>query len=161
VTANIVVPDAGIHGTIVAQGGRFGGWALYAIDGVARFTYNVLGIHLFTTAASTALAAGPHQVRMEFAYAGGGLGKGGTVTLYHDGQAVGTGEIPFTQALVFSADETTDVGYESGTTVSPDLTAATSRFRGRIDWVQIDVGTDDHDHLIDPDERLKIVMARQ
>ena len=68
---------------------------------------------------------------------------------------------PLGETMIFSADETTDVGYESGTTVSPDLTPATSRFRGRIDWVQIDVGKDDHDHLIDPDERLKIVMARQ
>jgi arylsulfatase len=161
VTANLVVPDEGAQGTIVAQGGRFGGWALYALDGVLRFTYNVLGIQHFTTSGSVAIPAGAHQVRAEFAYAGGGLGKGGTLTLYHDGQAVGTGEIPFTQAMIFSADETTDVGYESGTTVSPDLTPATSRFRGAIDWVQIDVGTDDHDHLIDPEERLKVVMARQ
>lgn len=161
VTANVVIPDGGAQGTIVAQGGRFGGWALYAIDGTFRFTYNVLGIHQFTTTASMALPSGEHQVRMEFAYAGGGLGKGGTVTLYHDGQAVGSGEVAFTQAMIFSADETTDVGYESGTTVSPDLTPAASRFRGRIDWVQIDVGKDDHDHLIDPEERLKIVMARQ
>jgi arylsulfatase len=161
VTANVDVPASGIHGTIIAQGGRFGGWALYAIDGVLRFTYNVLGIQHFTTTASGPLAAGPHQVRMEFAYAGGGLGKGGTVTLYHDGQPVGTGALPFTQAMIFSADETTDVGYESGTTVSPDLTPATSRFRGTIDRVRIDVGTDDHGHLIDPDDRLKVVLARQ
>jgi arylsulfatase len=53
------------------------------------------------------------------------------------------------------------VGYESGTTVSPELTTATSRFSGSVDWVQIDVGKDDHDHLIDPEERLKVVMARQ
>lgn len=91
----------------------------------------------------------------------GGLGKGGTVTLHHDGTAVGTGTLPFTQAMIFSADETTDVGYESGTTVSPDLTSATSRFRGTIGWVQIDVGKDDHDHMIDPEERLRVVMARR
>jgi arylsulfatase len=161
VTANVHIPDGGASGTVIAQGGRFGGWALYAVDGTFRFTYNVLGIQHFTTAASEPLASGDHQVRMEFAYAGGGLGKGGTVTLYHDGQPVGSGEIPFTQAMVFSADETTDVGYESGTTVSPELTTATSRFSGSVDWVQIDVGKDDHDHLIDPEERLKVVMARQ
>ncbi|MFN8519855.1 MAG: arylsulfatase [Chloroflexota bacterium] len=161
VTSNIIVPDGGARGTIVAQGGRFGGWALYVIDGVLRFTYNVLGINHFTTSASGAIPTGAHQVRMEFAYAGGGLGKGGTVTLYHDGEPVGTGTLPFTQAMIFSADETTDVGYESGTTVSPDLTPGTSRFNGRIEWVQIDAGTDAHDHLIDPEERLKIVMARQ
>jgi arylsulfatase len=161
VTANVRIPTGGAQGTVIAQGGRFGGWALYAIDGTFRFTYNVLGIHYFDTVATGPMPAGDHQVRAEFAYAGGGLGKGGTVTLYHDGQAMGTGEVAFTQAMVFSADETTDVGYESGTTVSQDLTPATSRFSGTIDWVQIDVGADDHDHLIDPEERLKVVMARQ
>ena len=63
--------------------------------------------------------------------------------------------------MIFSADETTDIGYESGTTVSPDYTVATSRFTGKIHWVQIDVGTDDNDHFIDPDERFRIAMARQ
>ena len=161
VTANVVVPDAGAEGTIVAQGGRFGGWAVFAKDGKATFVYNVLGIHEFPTVASVPIPVGEHQVRMEFAYDGGGLAKGGTVTLYHDGKEVGTGKVPFTQPMIFSADETTDVGYESGTTVSSTLTPETSRFNGRIEWVQLDVGEDDQDHLIDPDERLKIVMARQ
>jgi hypothetical protein len=61
----------------------------------------------------------------------------------------------------FSADETTDIGRESGTTVTPDYSAQTSRFTGRIHWVQLDLGTDDHDHLIDPEDRLRIAMARQ
>ena len=63
--------------------------------------------------------------------------------------------------MVFSADETTDIGYESGTTVTPDYTSRGSRFTGKIHWVQLDVGTDDNDHLIDPEERLRIAMARQ
>jgi arylsulfatase A-like enzyme len=161
VTANVSVPDGGASGTIIAQGGRFGGWALYAKDGTAKFVYNVLGIHEFPVAATVPIPVGSHQVRMEFAYDGGGLAKGGTVTLYHDGEAVGTGKVPFTQAMIFSADETTDVGYESGTSVSPEMTGEASRFTGEIDWVQIDLGDDDQDHLIDADERLKIVMARQ
>ena len=77
---------------------------------------------------------------MEFAYDGGGLAKGGDVTLYYDGDAVGTGRVGATQPMIFSADETTDVGYESGTTVSSDYTPQTSRFTGKIAWVQIDAG---------------------
>jgi arylsulfatase len=161
VTANLEVPDGGAEGTIIAQGGRFGGWALYARGGKATFVYNVLGIHEFPVVATEPIPAGAHQVRAEFAYDGGGLGKGGTVTLYYDGKAVGSGKVAFTQAMVFSADETTDVGYESGTAVSSELTPEASRFNGKIDWVQIDLGDEDNDHLIDPDERLKIVMARQ
>ncbi|MET0974425.1 MAG: arylsulfatase [Leifsonia sp.] len=161
VTAEIDVPDGGADGVIIAQGGRFGGWSLYAKDGVAKFVYNVLGIQEFATAADEAIPSGRHQVRMEFAYDGGGLAKGGGVTLYYDGRAVGTGRVGATQAMVFSADETTDVGYESGTAVTSDYTTEGSRFSGAIRWVQIDLGDDDHDHLIDPDERLRVIMARQ
>ena len=160
VTANVVVPDGGAEGTIIAQGGRFGGWARIA-QGRAKFVYNVLGINEFPIVGAEPIPSGAHQVRAEFAYDGGGLGKGGTVTLYHDGDPVGTGRVEFTQAMVFSADETTDVGYESGTTVSSELSPEGSRFNGKIEWVQIDLGDDTNDHLIDPEERLKIVMARQ
>ena len=161
VTAEVEVPDGGVEGVIIAQGGRFGGWALYLKEGQAKFVYNVLGIHEFTTEAEAPIPAGTHQVRMEFAYDGGGLAKGGDVTLYYDGDGVGAGRVEITQPMVFSADETTDIGYESGTTVTPDYTPATSRFTGRINWVQIDLGDDDNDHFIDPEERLRIAMARQ
>ena len=90
-----------------------------------------------------------------------GLAKGGDVTLYYDGTAVGNGRVGATQPMVFSADETTDIGYESGTTVTPDYTTRTSRFTGKIHWVQIDIGSDDNNHFIDPEERLRIAMARQ
>jgi arylsulfatase A-like enzyme len=161
VTAEVHVPDGGANGVIIAQGGRFGGWAVYAIDGAAKFAYNVLGIHEYTTVADRPIPDGLHQVRMEFAYDGGGLAKGGDVTLFYDGEPVGTGRVEQTQPMVFSADETTDIGYESGTTVSPDYEAHSSRFTGKIAWVQIDLGADDHDHFIDPDERLRVAMARQ
>ncbi len=161
VTAEVIVPDEGVNGVIIAQGGRFGGWALYTKDGCAHFAYNTLGIHLYTTVADAPIPPGTHQVRMEFNYDGGGLAKGGDVTLYHDGSKVGAGRVEHTQPMVFSADETTDIGYESGTTVSPDYNAHRSRFTGKINWVQIDLGSDNHDHFIDPDERLRVAMARQ
>jgi arylsulfatase len=161
VSAEVDLPNGGAEGVIIAQGGRFGGWSLYSKDGKAKFVYNVLGIQEFATEANTPIPEGTHQVRMEFAYDGGGLAKGGDVTLYYDGEVVGTGRVEATQAMIFSADETTDIGYESGTTVSPDYTTKTSRFTGKIHWVQIDLGDDDHDHFIDPDERLRIAMARQ
>lgn len=161
VTAEVDIPDGGANGVIIAQGGRFGGWSVYLKDGAAKFAYNVLGIQEFAIGAEKPVPAGTHQVRMEFAYDGGGLAKGGGVTLYYDGEAVGSGRVGATQPLVFSADETTDIGYESGTAVTRDYTTQTSRFTGKIQWVQIDLGDDDHDHFIDPDERLRIAMARQ
>ena len=161
VTAELEVTSAGAEGVIIAQGGRFGGWAVYFKGGRAKFVYNVLGLQEFATQATDPIPEGSHQVRVEFAYDGGGLAKGGGVTIYYDGTAVGTGRVEVTQPMIFSADETTDIGYESGTTVTSDYSAHTSRFTGKINWVQIDLGDDDHDHYIDPDERLRIAMARQ
>jgi arylsulfatase A-like enzyme len=163
VTSEVDVPADGAAGVIIAQGGRFGGWSLYAKDGRAKFHYNVLGIKSFDVEATEPVPAGTSQVRMEFAYDGGGMGKGGNVTLYYDGKEVGSGRVDQTQGFIFSADETTDVGRETGTTVSPDYTAHNSKFNGKIDWVRIDLGEDakDADHYIEPDERFRVAMARQ
>ena len=147
---------------IIAQGGRFGGWALYAKDGKAKFVYNVLGIQEFATEAD---AADPsrHATRSAWsspttAAASPRAATSPSTTTARRPAPAGSSA---TQPMIFSADETTDIGYESGTTVTPDYTARTSRFTGKINWVQIDLGDDDHDHFIDPDERLRIAMARQ
>ena len=161
VTAEVVLPAGKANGVIIAQGGAFGGWSLYAKEGRLKYCYNLFGVKLTTIQAASDLPAGKHQVRMEFEYAGGGLAKGGTVSLFVDGIKVGIGQLPATQPLIFSADETCDVGNETGSTVSPDYTAETSKFNGAINWIQLDQGADDNDHLISPDERLTIAMARQ
>lgn len=161
VTAEVVLPDGKANGVIIAQGGEFGGWSLYAKDGKLKYCYNLFGVQRFTIESTSQLPSGQHQLRMEFEYEGGGLAKGGDVTLYVDGQEVGEGQLPATQPLIFSADETCDVGNETGSTVTPDYTAGTSKFNGVINWIQLDQGADDHDHLISPEERLHIAMARQ
>ena len=161
VTSEVEIGSNPVNGVIIAQGGKFGGWSVYFKEGKLKFIYNVIGIHYFPTEASEVISSGKHQVRMEFAYDGGGLAKGGNVTLYYDGKQVGAGRVQITQAMIFSADETTDIGYESGTCVSPDYTSKTSKFTGKINWVQLDAGKDDADHYIDPEERLRVAMARQ
>jgi arylsulfatase A-like enzyme len=161
ITANVEVPSKGAEGVIIHQGGAFGGMSLYAKGGKAKFAYNFLGVQTFTTEASQPIPAGTHQVRMEFAYDGGGLGKGGNVSLYYDGNKVGEGRVERTVAMVFSLDETTDLGRDTATPVSSDYTCATSVFNGKVNWVQIDLGKDDHDHFISPEERLNLAMARQ
>ena len=82
------------------------------------------------------LPAGKHEVRMEFTYDGGGLGRGGNVTLYLDGSRA-AGRIGPTQPVNHSMDETTDVGCETGTTVAEDYDARASKFNGRINWIQL------------------------
>jgi arylsulfatase len=98
---------------------------------------------------------------MEFAYDGGGLAKGGNVTLCYDAKKVGEGRVERTVPMIFSADETTDVGRDTATPVSSDYTRNTSVFNGKIHWVQIDLGKDVHDHFITQEERLNLAMARQ
>jgi arylsulfatase len=161
VTASIIVPDGGGEGVLIAQGGAFGGWALYMHGGRPKYCYNLFGVARFHAQGESVLEPGPHQVRMEFAYDGGGLGKGGTASLYVDGDKAGEGRVENTQPVIFSADETADIGRDTGTGVSDDYTPEGSRFNGEIDWVQIDVGGEDADHLISPEERLRVAMARQ
>lgn len=130
VTAEVEVPETGAEGVIVAQGASIGGWSLYANDGKLKYCYNLGGIKHFYAESADPLPAGAHQVRMEFAYAGGGLGKGGEVTLYVDGQQVGEGHVEATLAIVFSADGGCDVGMDSGSPVSPDYAPGVTRSTG-------------------------------
>ena len=100
---------------------------------------------------------------MEFGYDGGGLGKGGDVALFVDGEPAGSGRVGATVPMIFSADETTDLGEDTGTSVSDDYAPHHSSFNGKVQWVQIDIAeaAEDSDHLITPEERLRIAMARQ
>jgi arylsulfatase len=161
VTADIVVPDSGAEGVIIAQGGMFGGWSLYAKDGKLKYCYNLLGHKTWFVESSVPIPFGEHQVRMEFTYDGGDIGKGGLARLFIDGNETGSGRVEETHAMAFSGDETTDVGRELGSPVSPDYGPRENEFNGVVNWVQIDLGLDDHDHLISPEERLRFAMARQ
>jgi arylsulfatase len=140
ITAEVEVPEKGAHGAILAQGGRFGGWALYVKDGKPAYDYNFLGLKRATVASTEALKPGKATIRFDFAYDGGGLAKGGVGTLFVDGKQVAQGRIENTQAAIFSADETADVGIDLGTPVVEAIGAeAESRFTGRIPKVTIEV----------------------
>jgi Sulfatase len=140
ITAEIEVPEGAANGTLIAQGGRFGGWSLYVKDGVPAYDYNFLGLQRFSVAAAKKLAPGKHTLVFDFAYDGGGLSKGGMGTLLVDGEKVGEGRIGVTQAGLFSADETADVGIDLGTPVVEAIGAeAKSRFTGRIPKLTVEV----------------------
>jgi arylsulfatase len=162
VTAEIDVPESGVQGVIIAQGGSIGGWSLYVVDGRLRYCYNLLGIQRFHVDSEPELPAGTHQVRMEFDYDGPGLGKGGTVTLRLDGEPIGEGVVGATAAMVFSADDTCDVGMEGGALVAEDYPVPND-FTGVVKWVAIDVdaAAGDADHVLEPGELLRVAMARQ
>jgi arylsulfatase len=158
-TAEVVVPDSGAEGVIVAQGGVTGGHSFYAKGGKPKYCYNFFGLERYYAEGTEAIPPGTHQVRMEFAYDGGGIGKGGTSTLYIDGVAVGDGRIDQTEAFLFSADETCDVGGEFGSPVTTDY--GRRKFTGEVKWVELELGLDDHNHLIEPEDRVNLAMAFQ
>jgi arylsulfatase A-like enzyme len=163
VTAQLTVPEGGAEGVIVAQGGAFAGWSLYVKNGKPKYCYNLLGLQRFYIEGDSAIPPGAHQVRIEFDYDGGGLAKGGTVSLYVDGAKSGEGRVEATVPMVFSGDETCDIGSDTASPVSDDYTPEESRFTGTVDWVQLDIAeaAEDLDHLITPEERLRVAMTRQ
>jgi arylsulfatase len=161
VTVSLTVPESGAAGVIVAHGASVGGWSLYAHDRKLTYCYNFLGIEHYKVTADEPLTAGAHEVRMEFAYDGGGLAKGGDVTLYYDSKAVGRGRVDRTQPMILGVDEACDVGFDSASPVSPDYGPTGNAFSGAIDWVRLEIGDDSHEHLISPEHRFNIAMTRQ
>ena len=158
-TAEIDVPESGAEGVIMAQGGLSGGHTFYTKGGKLKYCYNFFGMERYYAEDTRTVPAGKHQVRMEFAYDGGGIGKGGMVTFYIDGAAGGGGHIKQTEAFLFSADETCDVGDEFGSPVTPDYSQ--KKFSGEVEWVEIDLGLDNHNHMIKPEDRMKLAMGLQ
>ncbi len=138
ITAEVEIPKNGANGVILAQAGRFGGWSFYLQDGKPTYTYNWLGLQRYTVAAQQALPAGKATVRFEFAYDGGGMGKGGTGTLFVNGTRVAAGRIDQTQCCAFSADEGADVGADEGTPVSEAYNVP-FKFTGKIGKVTIEL----------------------
>jgi arylsulfatase A-like enzyme len=140
VSAAIVVHARGASGVICAQGGSFSGWSLYLKDGVLTYCHN-LGTppHAYVRAREP-LAAGPHEVRYEFAYDGGGLGKGGVGRLYVDDRQVGEQRIERTAGWFLHYGEGFDVGVDLASPVSDEYPQRDNELDGEVVWVRVDVG---------------------
>jgi hypothetical protein len=152
ITAEIVVAEGGAEGVIVNQAGFSAGWVVYLKQGRLKYGYNLAILKHFYVEAGESVPTGTHQVRMEFAYDGGGLAKGATITLFVDGNKVGDGHLDATIPIGFSADETTDVGRDTGSRVVPDFNYG-FLLTGRVNWVAIETDDDDQTHLITPEQQ--------
>jgi len=139
ITADVVIPEGGANGVILAQGGRFGGWSLYLQDGKPTYCYNFIGLEQYKVQTPDALPPGKATIRMNFDYDGGGVGKGGMTTLLVNGEKVASGRIERTQAMIFSADETAGVGIDDATPVTSDYKEYDNDFTGKILKVTVDV----------------------
>jgi arylsulfatase A-like enzyme len=140
ITAEVNIPATGANGVILAQAGRFGGWSFYLKDGKPTYTYNFLGLKSSTVAAKEVVPAGKVTLRFEFAYDGGGLGKGGVGTIFVNDNKVAEDRIEQTQPMIFSADEGADVGEDGETPVTEEYgLPAPYQFTGKIDKVTIEL----------------------
>jgi arylsulfatase len=140
ITAEVEVPQGGGDGMIVTQGGRWGGYGLYLLNGKPVFNYNFLILAEFRWEGQQPLSAGKHTIVFDFTYDGPGIAKGGTGVLNVDGQVVATYRIPHTIAFLMVADETFDVGVDTRTPVNDKDYQVPFRFNGKINKLTFDLG---------------------
>ncbi|WP_454621796.1 arylsulfatase [Bradyrhizobium cenepequi] len=146
-----------VSGAIVAQGGRFAGWSLYMKDGVPVHCYNWFDMQRTYVRGTQPLPPGKHTLRYEFAYDGGGVGKGGTGTLFVDDRQVDQKRVEKTVPFVFSGDDFMDIGNDTGAPVVEDYGTPKGRFTGKINWVRIDIGSEKHE---DAEGKQKALLGR-
>ncbi|MEE9118269.1 MAG: sulfatase-like hydrolase/transferase [Calditrichia bacterium] len=128
------------NGIILCQGGKFGGWALYMDDGKPTYTYNWFGLEQYTVQSTQVLGKGRTNIKLDFAYDGNGSGKGGMATIYVDNVKTAEGRIEKTQPVLFSADDTADVGMDEATqVVSKFKDVHDSKFTGWVSKVEISI----------------------
>lgn len=161
VTADIEVPEEGVNGVIVAQGGRFGGWSLYLKDGVLKYSHNYIGLELYPVVATEPLAAGRVTVQYKFTYDGGDPGAGGTGELYVGKKKVGEAHIEKTVPYTFSLDETLDIGCDLATPVTDDYPMGDNGFNGKIHSVIVDIGKNPVAYYEPPENIYNRLMANQ
>jgi arylsulfatase A-like enzyme len=157
ITAEVEVPEGGGDGMIVKEGGRFGGYGLYLLNGRPVFAYNLLKLLTARWAndGGPPLAPGKHTIVFDFKYDGPGVAKGGTGVLKADGQEVATLQVPKTVPFLLPPDETFDVGVDTRTGVNDLDYQVPFRFNGKIDKLTFNLGPE---HLTEA-EQLKMKKA--
>jgi len=135
ITAEVDVP-ADASGVLICQGGDFGGWSLYMLDGKPAYTYNWVGLEFYTVASTQKVPPGKHTIRFDFDYEGG-RGGGGTGTLSLDGKKIANGRIAKTNSNTFGIDESADVGVDENTPVTLAY-AKRPKFTGKIGSVTLE-----------------------
>ena len=138
ITVDLQVPEGGADGVLVAHGGATSGYVLYVKDGNPVYHYNIGGIHRWTIAGTQKLPSGAVTLRFEFAYDGGGLGKGGTGRIHVNDKQVGEGRVERTNFARLAVEETFDTGRDTGQPVG-DAYDSPFPFTGTVKKVVVDV----------------------
>jgi arylsulfatase len=141
-TAEIEVPAGGAEGVIATHGGRFAGWGFYLLQGRPVFTWNLLDLERIRWEAPQPLPPGRHSIAFEFEpdQAGPPVGRGGTGTLLVNGRPVARQAMTRTLPFAVQADETFDVGLDTGSSVDERDYRAPFRFSGRLERLLVTLG---------------------
>ncbi|MEX0800839.1 MAG: arylsulfatase [Dehalococcoidia bacterium] len=159
ITAEVVIPEAGAEGILLATGGRFGGFALYVKDGRLCYAYNFLGSKTFHVVSGDPIPAGPHTLALSFQKTGPGmLGAGGIARLYLDGQLSGEGEVSRTIPFFAGLAERLHCGRQEGSPVCEHYEPP-FEFTGTLKRVVVDVSG--HEPPRDLEQEAEIGLARQ
>ena len=139
ITAEVELPDEKANGMVVTHGGLEGGYGLYFRDGKPTFVYNFLSVERMTFAAKEPLPKGKAKLVVDFKYDGGGMGKGGEISLTANGKKVAGGRLEKTIPIQMSLGEGLDIGMDIGSPI--DFTYKLPfAFTGTIDHVTIELG---------------------
>jgi arylsulfatase len=140
VKAEVDIPAAGGSGVIVSKGGRWGGYALYLLNGKPVFDYNMLILKQYQWVGADALSPGKHVIDFDYTYDGPGLAKGGSGVLKVDGKVVATGKQDNSISFLEVSDETFDVGLDTLSSVNEADYQSPFPFNGTIDKLTIKLG---------------------
>lgn len=120
IRASTVLSPGSTDGMLATHGGRAAGYGFYVLQNHLVFLYNYAGMQRYEVRSAAPLASGAHELEVDFAYDGGGSGKGATVTLRQDGSPIGQGRIVQTLPRLYTLDGMFDVGEDTGSPVSED-----------------------------------------
>ena len=158
ISADLVVPEGGVEGVIVAEADHLGGFSLFVQDGKLKHTYSMLGVLEYTQAAEQALPAGDVNVEMVFAADAPKPATGGEVTLLVNGEPVASGRMEHTVPGRFSGYSGMDIGCDNGLVVDRSYAdKAPFRFTGEIKQVTFDIAP----HMSDEDKQALHEHAEQ
>jgi hypothetical protein len=149
ISADLVVPEGGAEGVIVAEADHLGGFSLWVDDGKLTHTYSMMGVSLFRQQATEPLPTGKVSVRMEFAADEPKPATAGEVTLFVNDEPVGSGRMDHTVPIRFSGYAGMDIGRDNGGVVDRSYEDRKPfPFNGTIEKVVFDVKP----HVTDEDE---------
>jgi arylsulfatase len=138
VTAEAEIPAGGAEGMIFTQGGFTGGWGFYMQQGKLVGLHSHVALERYRVVSSEPVPAGKATLTMDFKSDGGGMAKGGTITLLVNGRKIGEGRVEKTTPFKYSLYEGQDIGEDTGSPIDFSYTPP-FKFTGKLGRVTVEL----------------------